>query len=858
MRFLSLLLLVVAMAVAMGKREIIKPAHTTVEADREMKQWLSVHPFGFSFPVFMERFFIDKLVVSVDGFVLPPGQLWPFPEYVWNFKTSWLFDKVFLFLSRALKITKYSSELFWYRITNSGFGMIGNVNPGNWKRLEEEKNKLVAAGKVNTPAWRKATIFLATNLFHTSEDDYKMIENLLELCHETTLTPLHCDDPKATDPWKAMIRNLLMSGYFRMGENDNCRENHSFESCLLPLQGKAVHLKPFGSTEAMKYMLVELQAEPRNIGAKWLLNLAHMTLGTYPAGVPAEYLMDPKLFESEYDIKKFPNVEELMGLDTYTSMGTGIFEDFDGDGLKDIFQCSASYNRNVKFYKNLGNGKFEDRTEAANLVGVNGGANCRQADFNNDGNIDIFIMRGGWLNLNHVNGLLRNNGDGTFSDIAFYAGIFSQGATHTMDFADINKDGLLDFFVANEDLACEMWLNMGNETVIDIADKQIEDCGLVKGMVFTDYNDDLWPDIFISRYAGKNRLLRNNGKWSDTEPGKWSFTDVTDEVGLGDPWFSFPCTSFDADQDGTLDILVAGHLFEGPDAVAWVYTNETTFLNAHHTPDNPNFGTHPNQKLTRLFLNKGGKFEEIGAEGGLRRHIMAMASNYGDLDNDGYLDLYFGTGQPDIRALQPNKMYRNSGDGKHWQDVTSSGNFGHLQKGHGIAFSDFDNDGDMDVYGQMGGAFYGDFFHDAIYLNPGHDNGFVKIHLRGVDTNRDGLGSRVYVHTSTDAVIDPETQQEISPSSTRIHHHYMNTGGSYGSNSLEAHVGLGKATKIDKVVVWWQKTGVKQEISGDFIKIGSTVRITEGQNEPEQLHFGTFQYDLSKLGEDDGQPMTCH
>lgn len=137
-----------------------------------------------------------------------------------------------------------------------------------------------------------------------------------------------------------------------------------------------------------------------------------------------------------------------------------------------------------------------------------------------------------------------------------------------------------------------------------------------------------------------------------------------------------------------------------------------------HTSDNPGFGGSADQKLTRLFLNKGGKFEEIGAEGGLRRHIMSMAMNYGDLDNDGYLDLYFGTGQPDIRALQPNRMFRNAGDGRYFQDVTTAGNFGHLQKGHGIAFADFDNDGDMDVYGQMGGAFYGDFFHDAIYLNP--------------------------------------------------------------------------------------------------------------------------------------------
>eukprot|EP00595_Chromulina_sp_UTEXLB2642_P000197 CAMPEP_0196762372 /NCGR_PEP_ID=MMETSP1095-20130614/1793_1 /TAXON_ID=96789 ORGANISM="Chromulina nebulosa, Strain UTEXLB2642" /NCGR_SAMPLE_ID=MMETSP1095 /ASSEMBLY_ACC=CAM_ASM_000446 /LENGTH=538 /DNA_ID=CAMNT_0042113083 /DNA_START=912 /DNA_END=2528 /DNA_ORIENTATION=- len=518
-------------------------------------------------------------------------------------------------------------------------------------------------------------------------------------------------------------------------------------------------------------------------------------------------------------------------------MGTGIFDDFIGDdGLKDIFQCSASYNRNVRLYKNLGNSKFLDITESAGLKGINGGANCRQADYNNDGHLDIFIMRGGWIKVNHVNGLLRNNGDGTFTDVTFKANLLSRGATHTMDFADINRDGLLDFFVANEDLPCELWLNNGNDSFTNVASLYVKDCGLVKGMVFTDYNDDMWPDIMLSRYSMKNRLLRNDGKYSKSEPTKWSFTDVTKEVGLGDPWFSFPTTSFDADQDGSLDILVAGHLFEGPDAVCWIYTNESYFINTLHT-NYPEFGGSPDQKLTRLFLNKNGKFEEIGAEGGLRRHIMSMAMNYGDLDNDGYLDLYFGTGQPDIRALQPNRMYRNSVKDGHiyFEDVTTSGNFGHLQKGHGIAFADIDNDGDLDVYGQMGGAFYGDFFHDAIYLNPGHGNHYIKIDLQGTATNSKGLGSRIYVHTT------------LEDGTTHVNHHFVSTGGSYGSNALEAHIGLGQAVQIDKIIVWWQKTGEKQIVTN--IPIDSKIRIVEGKGEYEVANEPSFVIDPSKLGQ---------
>lgn len=190
------------------------------------------------------------------------------------------------------------------------------------------------AGKIHTAEWRLAAFYAATSLFHSAEDDRQLTELLEILCQETALTPKTCDDPSATDAWKSTIRNLLMSSYLRLGtylniyamgvylsnsfiyegENDNCRENHSHESCLLPLKGKAVHMKPYGSEKALKYINIELQARPENIGAKWLLNVAHMTLGSYPNDVPKQYLMDPKLFESEYDIKTFPNVEELLGM----------------------------------------------------------------------------------------------------------------------------------------------------------------------------------------------------------------------------------------------------------------------------------------------------------------------------------------------------------------------------------------------------------------------------------------------------------------------------------------------------------------------------------------------------------------
>ena len=110
----------------------------------------------------------------------------------------------------------------------------------------------------------------------------------------------------------------------------------------------------------------------------------------------------------------------------------------------------------------------------------------------------------------------------------------------------------------------------------------------------------------------------------------------------------------------------------------------------------------------RLYRNRGnGTFEDVTKAAGLNKVLAAMALNYGDLDNDGWLDFYAGTGTPDLGMLVPNRMFRNDA-GKRFQEVTTAGNFGHLQKGHAIAFGDVDNDGDQDVFEQMGGAYLGD------------------------------------------------------------------------------------------------------------------------------------------------------
>ena len=186
------------------------------------------------------------------------------------------------------------------------------------------------------------------------------------------------------------------------------------------------------------------------------------------------------------------------------------------------------------------------------------------------------------------------------------------------------------------------------------------------------------------------------------------------------------------------------------------------------------------------------------AEAGLEYPLYAMGSNYGDINNDGFLDMYLGTGFPDYRALIPNMAYMNNGNGG-FDDVTTSGAFGHLQKGHGVAFADVDMDGDQDIYAVMGGALQGDYFWNVLYDNPTSNTHFVSIELKGKDSNRKGIGAKAEI-TVTDSL-----------GQVRKIYRKMSTGGSFGSSELRIHVGLGENVARVDLKISWPVSGSTQE-----------------------------------------------
>jgi hypothetical protein len=203
----------------------------------------------------------------------------------------------------------------------------------------------------------------------------------------------------------------------------------------------------------------------------------------------------------------------------------------------------------------------------------------------------------------------------------------------------------------------------------------------------------------------------------------------------------------------------------------------------------------------RLYRNdRDGTFSDVTREAGLDHVIHAMGSNFGDLDNDGWQDFYAGTGDPLLATLIPNRMFRNDG-GKRFQDVTTSGGFGQLQKGHGVAFGDINNDGAQDVYEVLGGAYPGDNYPNQLFANPGHGNHWIKLKLEGVRSNRSAIGARIKV-----VVREGDVAREIWRT--------VSSGGSFGANPLRQEIGLGQAASVERVEIFWPATGETQTVQG--------------------------------------------
>ena len=546
-----------------------------------------------------------------------------------------------------------------------------------------------------------------------------------------------------------------------------------------------------------------LQLRPDDLRARWVLNLAAMAAGAWPDSVPPEYRIEGSAVGGAGAFPRFEDVAPRAGLDAVSLSGGAIVDDLNGDGLPDVMTSSRGLLHPLRYFESDGAGGFVDRTAEAGLEGLLGGLNLVHADYDNDGDADVFVLRGGWLVQPLPNSLLRNDG-GVFSDVTREAGLYSEHPTQTGSWADFDGDGWLDLFIGNESRdslshRSELYRNRGDGTFEEVAaEVGIEVSDFVKGVTWGDYDNDGRPDLYLSVLHASNRLYRNLGP---DPSGGWAFEDVTAAAGVGEPLASFPTWFWDFDNDGWLDIYVAGYAAQTADLV-----REMT-------------GEPHSAELPRLYRNQGdGTFADVTAAQGLDRIMYAMGSNYGDLDGDGRLDFLVGTGDPDLRQLMPNRMFRNLGDG--FEEITGAGGFGSLHKGHSVSFVDIDNDGDTDVHIQLGGANEGDLSPNALYENPGFDHRWIALTLVGERANRPGIGARIAVTVE-------------SPEGTRTIHRRAGTGGSFGSNPLRQEIGLGRATRIEAVEIRWPGSGTVDRLTD--LALDRAYRVREGTGVAEPL-----------------------
>ena len=500
------------------------------------------------------------------------------------------------------------------------------------------------------------------------------------------------------------------------------------------------------------------------------------------------------------------------------TMGSGVvFFDYDGDDDADLYFVNSGTipdkdipDADLKnqigntLYRNDGNGNFTDVTKESGTGDTGYGMAASAADIDNDGDSDLYVA-----NYGHDT-LFQNNGDGTFTDITKKAGIDNTQWSIAAVYLDYDLDGDLDIFVVNylvyhlsmpvtkykgvigyghprsyQGTADVLYRNNGDGTFTNIADS----AGLVNssegrgmGAVAFDYNMDKYPDIYVTNDTSRNFLYLNNRDGTFTDESLFLGVGY-DESGI--PEGSMGVDSGDYDRDGLIDLIVANsekatlYKLERLDRDSFFFT-DTTVISGLQQPTLPYVGFSP------LFL---------------------------DYDNDGYLDVFSANGHPQdvIEILidhetygQRDQLFYNNGDQTFSEVSDQLGSYSQEELvGRASAFSDYDNDGDIDIVIMNSNQ-------RAILLRNDSvsKNNWLRIKLIGSISNRDGIGTRVKINTAG--------FEQISE---------VKSGSGYASGSdIRLSFGLGKATIVDSIVVEWQ-SGIIQVLPD--VNINQTIKIIE-------------------------------
>jgi len=573
------------------------------------------------------------------------------------------------------------------------------------------------------------------------------------------------------------LQESLGTAYLHRSEMRNGVYVDSTNLDIFPPVNDQTGFKEKGDSEqAIRYYEQYLKDNPKELEVRWLLNLAYMTLGQYPGGVPVQYRMPESAFRSAQNIGRFVDVAPAIGLNVVRGAGGLIVDDFENNGLLDVVVSSQDVCDSLRYFHNNGDGTFSDLTERAGLQDQLGGLNIVEADYNNDGCMDILVLRGGW-EFAQRKSLLRNNCNGTFTDVTDASGLgVSVTSSQTAAWGDIDNDGYLDLFIGNENSPAQLFRNRGDGTFEEIGHSAgVDRIAFTKGVTAADYDQDGFVDFYVANNNGINFLYHNNGNQT--------FAEVARQAGVQAPTFSFSTWFFDFDNDGWPDLFVTGYMNSIDEALK-TYAKQAF-----------------NAETVKLYRNKhDGTFEDATARVGLEKVFMPMGTNFGDADDDGFLDIYLGMGSPSYTALLPHTLLRNDG-GKSFVDITQSSGTGELHKGHGIVFADLWRQGHEDILAEIGGAVPGDKHAMRVFQNPGNRNDWLNVRLVGVKSNRAAVGAQLKV-TVQDGNAPPRSIYRI-----------VGQTSSFGGNPMEQHIGLGHDAHVIALDVLWPATKSRQQFT---------------------------------------------
>ncbi len=558
------------------------------------------------------------------------------------------------------------------------------------------------------------------------------------------------------------------------------------------VRGRAKHESALAHYRAGRFQkavedgVAAMTADPTNERARAGMWLATRSLGGYPASVPEQFRMELKAGLEPARVQ-FENIAAKIGLDKICAgRGTAVF-DYNNDGLLDIVVTAAHAGSTL--YRNNGDGTFTDVTVKSGLDKCINGFVIIAGDYDNDGFQDLFVTRQGFYYGDCA--LYHNNGDGTFTNVTEKAGVQSWGPAYTASWVDYDCDGYLDLYIAYNlggmfDRAHpnRLFHNNGDGTFTDVTEQSgLQSVFTTIGSCWGDYNNDGYPDLFLSSGLGRPQLFRNNGDGT--------FTDVSLEAGIVDPVVGTTCFFADYNNDGWLDIVQ----FSWSDHEEVIYTMKT----GHGPPDGAPLVVYHN--------NGDGTFTAKTREVGLDGCWGTMSGNYADVNNDGYIDLLLGNGSPRMERLEPFILLENSRG--RFSNTTFAAGLPFAGKSHGTNCADLFGDGRMSIIIAAGGGYPGDLLMTAVHCPKELPGNYLNVRLTGVKSNRDGNGARITLWCG-----DSRQIREVT------------NGASFGCLPLEQHFGLGKTEKVKALEIRWP-SGLVQQVEDP--PVNQTIHVTEGQ-----------------------------